>query len=119
MNRPEIDVLVQRWVAAVAEGNVDAFDELLSEDVLDRSGPTESRGRDAFKARARAVRDALSHVQVTVDDLLVDGDAIAWRWTLTGTAKTRVTIRGANFQKLREGRVVEHWTIADLAQLKP
>jgi predicted ester cyclase len=119
MDRREIEALVGRWAAAaVGEGQVDVFDEILSEDVRDLSGYAETRGRESFKARARALRQTLSDVRLTVDDLVVDGDAIAWRWTLTGMAKTRVTLSGANFQKIAGGRVVEHWTLADLARLK-
>lgn len=128
MNRSAIEVLVQRWAGdAVAAGRTEVFDELLSEDVRDRSGAVESRGRDSFKARARAVRSAFTDVTVTVDQLVAEGDSIAWRWTLTGThtatfldvAATgkKVVLRGVNFQRLRDGRVVEHWTLADIAGL--
>jgi predicted ester cyclase len=119
MDRREIEALVHRWAAlAVGEGQVDVFDEILAEDVRDLSGYAETRGRASFKARARAVRAAFSDVRVTVDDLVVDGDAIAWRWTLTGMAQPPVTLSGANFQKIAGGRVVEHWTLADLGRLK-
>ena len=107
------------------ESQITAADIELSEDVLDRSGGGESRGRETFKARARGVRSAFADLRVTVDDVVVEGDAIAWRWTLTGThagplldiAATgkRVTLRGVNFQRVRDGRVAEHWTLADLA----
>jgi len=62
--------------------------------------------------------------QIAVDDLLMDGDALAWRWTLTGThvgpfagtAPTgrRATLRGVKFQMIRGGRVAEHWTLIDV-----
>jgi predicted ester cyclase len=58
-----------------------------------------------------------------VDDLVVEGDSIAWRWTLTGkhvgpfaglaaTGKT-AALRGVNFQRIANGRVAEHWTLVD------
>ena len=128
MDRQEIEKLVQRWATeAVAAGREEAWSELLADDVVDRSGPTESRGRESFQARARAVSAAFANRHVTVDDLVVEGDRIAWRWTLTGThagafldvAPTgkAITLRGVNFQRLRGGTVVEHWTLADLAGL--
>jgi steroid delta-isomerase-like uncharacterized protein len=126
MDRDQVIALVERWAHdAVASGRDEVFDELLTEDVLDRSGGGESRGRETFKARARGVRSAFADLRVTVDEVVVEGDAIAWRWTLTGThagplldiAATgkRVTLRGVNFQRVRDGRVAEHWTLADLA----
>jgi predicted ester cyclase len=125
MDRQAIDSLVQRWTKeAIAQGRPDTFDELLAADVIDRSGDAPSRGVEPFKARAAAVRAAFADIDIRVDDLLVDGDAIAWRWTLTGThvgsfaglAPTGrcVTLRGVNFQLLKGDRVVAHWTLVDV-----
>jgi steroid delta-isomerase-like uncharacterized protein len=117
--------MVRRWTEnAIAEGNFDVFDELLSDDVVDRSGPAPTAGVETFKARAGAIRSAFADIKIVVDDLLLDGDAVAWRWTLTGThvgsfaglAPTgrRATVRGVNFQRLKGSRVVEHWTMVDI-----
>ena len=125
MGREDIDRLVRRWTEeAIAEGRLDAFDDLLAEDVLDRSGPVPSRGVETFKTRTAAVRGAFAEIEVCVEDLLIDGDAIAWRWALTGThvgpfagvapTDRRVTLRGVNFQRLRGDRVVEHWTMVNV-----
>jgi predicted ester cyclase len=128
MNRPQIEELVTRWATqAVAAGRDEVWDDLLADDVIDRSGGGEARGRESFKARARAVQAAFGDRVVVVDDLVVDGDHIAWRWTLTGThvgafldiqpTGGRITLRGVNFQRVRGGAVCEHWTLADLAGL--
>jgi predicted ester cyclase len=81
-------------------------------------------GVASFKARAGAVRTAFADIEIRVDDLVVEGDAIAWRWTLTGThvgtfagvAATgrRVSLRGVNFQRIEGDRVAEHWTLVDV-----
>jgi steroid delta-isomerase-like uncharacterized protein len=128
MDRMTIEALVRRWATeAVAAGREEVFDELLTEDARDTSGGAESRGRDSFKARARVVWSAFADRSAAVDALVIDGDAIAWRWTLTAIhaatfldiAPTgrRVTLRGVNFQRLRDGRIAEHWTLADIAGL--
>src|SRR5579863_615042 len=125
MDRTDIGTLVRRWTQeAMAEGHLDAFHELLAGDVIDRSGPTPVVGVESFKARAGAVRAEFADIHIVVDDLIVDGDAIAWRWALTGThvgpfaglAPTgrRATLRGVNFQRLEGDRVAEHWTLVDV-----
>jgi steroid delta-isomerase-like uncharacterized protein len=125
MTGSDVERLVQRWTQeCIAEGRLDVFDELLAEDVVDRSAPAPVQGVQSFKARAGAVRAAFAEIDIRVDDLIVDGDAIAWRWTVTGThvgtfaglAPTgrRATLRGVNFQRLRGGKVVEHWTLVDV-----
>ncbi len=125
MDRHDIERLVRRWTQEViAEGRLDVFDDLLARDVVDRSGATPSVGVETFKVRAAAVRAAFADIQMAIDDLIVDGEALAWRWSLTGThvgpfagmAPTgrQITLRGVNFQRLRGERVAEHWTLADV-----
>lgn len=125
MDRNAVEKLVQRWTDdAIVEGRLDVFDELLAEDVVDRSGPAPSQGVGTFKTRTAAVRAAFADLEIRVEDLLVDGEAIAWRWALTGThvgafaglAPTghRITLRGVNFQRLKGARVIEHWTLVDV-----
>jgi predicted ester cyclase len=130
MDRAEIESLVSRWATdGVAEGRLEVFDELLDEGVVDLSGGGGGaiEGRDSFKLRARAVQGALSNRTVTVDALVIEADRVAWRWSLRGvhagvfldvapTGKS-VVLSGVNFQRVRDGRVVEHWTLGDLASL--
>jgi steroid delta-isomerase-like uncharacterized protein len=121
MNRQKIEKLVQRWTEAIADGRLDVFDELLAQDVVDRSGPTPSSGVESFKIRTGAVRAAFADIEIMIDDLVVEGHTIAWRWTLSGThvgpfagvepTGRRITLRGVNFQRLEDDRVIEHWTM--------
>jgi predicted ester cyclase len=124
MDRPEIERLVNRWTQAIAEGRPEVFDELLTDDVVDRSGPSPGHGVESFKARTGAVRSAFAGIEIAVDDLVIDGEVIAWRWTLTGThvgpfaglapTNRRATLRGVNIQRTRGGKVAEHWTLVDV-----
>jgi len=124
MDRQDIEKLIRRWTEAIAVERLDIFDELLADDIVDRSGSTPMSGVESFKVRAGAVRSAFADITIDVDDLIVEGDAIAWRWSLTGThvgafaglAPTgrRATLRGVNFQRLKGERVIEHWTLTDV-----
>lgn len=92
--------LVAKWVEALSRHDLASFRELLDPAV--DAAP--------FVARAEGVRKALGDFVVTADDVVVNGDRVAWRWTLV--AANGATIYGANFQRLSDaGRVVEHWTI--------
>jgi predicted ester cyclase len=124
MERARFEDVARRWATeAVGQGRVEVFDALLAADAIDRSGPIAAIGSETFKARARGVHAAFTDVEVVVDALLVEGDTMAWRWTLTGVhsgplhgiAATgrRVTLKGMNVQRLVDGKVVEHWSIAD------
>ncbi len=92
--------------------------------LIDRSGAVPMSGVESFKARTGAVRAAFADIEIMIDDLIVEGHAIAWRWTLNGThvgpfagvepTGRRVTLRGVNFQRLKDDRVIEHWTMVDV-----
>ena len=124
MDRSECHAVALQWAnQGVAKGNVDVFDRLLAPGAIDHSGPAPARGSDSFKDRTRALHAALSEIEVVVEDLLVDGDRMAWRWTLVarhvgpllGAAPTgrRVTLTGVNIQRISDGRIVEHWSYSD------
>jgi steroid delta-isomerase-like uncharacterized protein len=124
MERRDIERLVQRWTKeAIADGRLDVFDELVAESVFDRSEAASAQGVQSFKARAAAVRAAFADIDIRIEDLIIDGDAIAWRWALTGThvgsfagvppTGRRVTLHGVNFQRLKNDKVIEHWTMVD------
>jgi steroid delta-isomerase-like uncharacterized protein len=127
MERSELEALVRRWLSIVASGNVALFDENLNENVVDRSGSAPEYGSEPFKRRALAVSDAFSNLEATLDELVVEGTRLAWSWSVRGThvasfggvAATgkRVTLRGVNFQRVADGRIVEHVTLADSAGL--
>jgi predicted ester cyclase len=107
----------------VAKGQVEVFDHLVAPDAVDHSGPTAVRGVEGFKSRTLAVHAAFAEIEVVVDDLLLDGDMLAWRWTLTATHRgpflgvaptgKRVRMTGMNLQRVAQGVVVEHWSNAD------
>jgi len=114
MNRENIEALLHRWThEAIAGGEFEVFDELLAHDVVDESGEVPVHGTASFKARAEAVRRALSDLTLRIDALIIEGDSIAWRWTLCGVTPSgeRTSVRGANFQRLKDGRVVSHWSL--------
>lgn len=123
MTHTEIRAFVLRWLAAVTTGTYNDFSSLLGSEVRDlNSGSTTDAA--AFEARAAAVRAALSNLHSELDELLIEGDRIAWRWQLSGVqhgpflgqpaSGKRITLRGVNFQRLQNGRVTEHYTLIDV-----
>ncbi len=125
MNRDEATELTARWVKAVATGADSAWDSLLATDVIDLSSGVPQIGSATFRQRARGVRAAFDGVSVRVEDLLVDGDRIAWRWRFEGVhtgafagvkaTNKLVFFTGVNIQTINAGKVILHWTLADIA----
>jgi predicted ester cyclase len=116
MTRDEIRDLVDAWARAVAACDIDALERLV--------GPSL---REGIVQRTRAAHTAFKDVVVTPVQVLIDADNVAWRWRLTGThvgaiggvapSGQRESIEGVNFQRVRDGAVVEHWTTVDIGPL--
>jgi len=117
MERGAIQALVERWLfEAVARQKLQLFEELVAGDP------------EPFKRRAAALGAALAELEASLDELLVDGDKVAWRFRVSGVhvaelagaapSGRRVTLSGVNFQRLERGRVVAHWTQLDLTGLR-
>lgn len=123
MTESEIRAFVTRWLNAVTSGNYESFRALVSDSVRDLNSASNSDAA-AFEARAQAVRAAFSDLHSQLDELLIEGDRIAWRWQLSGVqhgpflgqpaSGKRITLRGVNFQRLQNGRVTEHYTLIDV-----
>lgn len=97
MEHRDAEQFAAAWAAAVTNGGT--FTDLLDPGV----------DPSPFQQRADALRARLGPMVVTVDEVLCEGDRIAWRWSLrAGTT----TVTGVNFQRLAERRLVEHWTLA-------
>lgn len=104
MNRTVMEALARRWASCVAEGS--GLEALLSEAM-------EAGERAGILERARMVATRFSCRSVTSDEVVIEGDRMAWRWTLRGldSEGLEVAIRGVNFQRVIDGRVAAHWTI--------
>ncbi len=121
----EIRAFVLRWLSTVSTGNHDEFSDLVADQVLDLNSGAKTSA-SAFEARAQAVRDAFGELRAELEELLLDGERIAWRWRISGVHRApflgqpasgqRVTLRGVNFQRLANGRVIEHYTLVDTQQ---
>lgn len=111
----------QVWVAAWDRGEVQALDELLSEDYERWGSESASQGREEFKASIVDTREAFPDLVTTVDLVVVEGDHAAIRWHSEGThqhpfmgvpaTRRTVQISGATFAQFSGGQIVrEHVT---------
>lgn len=111
--------LVQRYYDAWGRGDVDALDELCSEDFVGHdpaSGP--DFDREGLKQRRAMLSQGLDH-QLVSEDWLSDRDLVAVRWRSEATFSRefmgleptgrRVTWTGITIYRVRENRIVELW----------
>jgi predicted ester cyclase len=113
------------FVGAINSGDDAALETVLADDFVDHTpAPDQPPGIDGFiSGKLADLRAAFPDLLLTVEDELVDGGRIAWRWTLratntgsfAGLAPTgrQVAFQGMNVERIEGGRIVEHWSIHD------
>lgn len=103
-------------------GDLSVLDELMADDVIEHQRGNRP-GREGAKEVVRTLHRWMSDFSLTVEDLVVAGDLV-WarsrgRGTHTGTIMEHepsgrsMEIVVCDICRFRDGRVVEHWGVAD------
>lgn len=116
---------VRRWVEqGFNQHNLDEFDVYFSPDLVNHElAPNMPQGLEGTKLLASTFFAAYPDIQVTVEDLLAEGDQVVLRWSARGThtgelmgippTGKEVTITGIAIDRFEDGQSVEHWEIFD------
>lgn len=124
--------IIRRWFDEVwNKGRAEAIDEMFAEDGIAHGLAGESgealRGTEDFKLFHRKFRDAFPDIEVTVEDVISEGDKVAARCRVRGShrgdslgfaASDRpMEITGMTFARVRDGRIVEAWNNFDFISM--
>jgi predicted ester cyclase len=86
MMSAEIRALLERYLDAWNKGDLDAVDETCSTGFLfQQPGMPDAAGIAAHRGYVQAFQAALPDVQITLDQLICEGEHYAARYTLIGT----------------------------------
>lgn len=106
-------------------GSVDVLIEAFAPDVVDHYAPPGlPPGRDGVVALNLAFRTAFPDLHMTVDDIIAEGELLAWRWSVRGTHQAdlmgippsgnTVTVHGVSVDRFEGDRIVERWLEMDM-----
>ncbi len=121
-------LLARRWFDEVWNQRKDeTITELLDPNIVGQMEGVDVRSPEDFlKARA-GLLDGFPDLQVTVDDVVAEGDNVVVRWSASGThkgaglgiapSKRRVSFRGMSWIVFSNGRIVKGWDSWNLGQL--
>ncbi|MCW5849672.1 MAG: ester cyclase [Anaerolineae bacterium] len=122
--------IAHRYLEEVfSKGNVAAIDEITAVNFVshDPAAGGEIRGVDGFKQFVTAIHTVFPDIQFTVEDMLAEGDRVAVRWTMhsehegegLGLPATHrpVTVTGAEFLRIVNGKIEEDWVTLDTLRL--
>jgi steroid delta-isomerase-like uncharacterized protein len=118
--------LIQRFVEeAFNEGNLDVVDEVYASSFISHDPTTpEGQGRPkAVKQFVNTYLGAFPDGHTTVEDMVVEGDKVAYRWTFRGTQQgeligipptgEQVEITGITINRLSGSKIEEQWNNFD------
>jgi steroid delta-isomerase-like uncharacterized protein len=121
--------MAQRWFAEVMnEGKEEVIDELCAENFVDHDPlPGTSPDRQGIHDFVKQVRAAFPDLEMTADDILVEGDGLAVRSTVRGTHQgefmgvpasgKKVEVSNYDFVRFENDQAAEHWGTIDSAAL--
>jgi steroid delta-isomerase-like uncharacterized protein len=120
----ENKAILRRWFEEVwNQGNTATVDELLPEDGVAHGLGPDLRGPAAFKEFHATFRNAFPDIHIDIEDVIAEGDKVAYRWTATGTHQGHLLgipptgrsprFTGMGIVRIRNGRIVEGWNVFD------
>ena len=99
--------------------NLDIVNELLASDWIDHSPSMSADTLEAEKERMKGMIDAFPDMEATIDDVVVVGDKVISRWTITGTNTGELMgmpatgkpakVSGIQIERVGGGRIHERW----------
>jgi steroid delta-isomerase-like uncharacterized protein len=110
------------------QAEIDRAHEFIHDDIVDHSAvPGMAAGIEGVKSVFRAIREGFPDHDAKIIHQIAEGDLVATYKTFTGTHRgsffgtpatgKRASIEVIDFVRYRDGKVVEHWGIVDVAGL--
>ena len=124
----DITDVVRAFYEPFRTGDTASLGEVLADDWVDVPlAPGQAQGPAGVAAQIALFRAAMPDYDVHHEDLLVDGDRVAVRNTVTGThtgafmgrppTGRRIEMRTMDVHRVRGGRIVTTWHLEDFAGL--
>ena len=111
----------------MAAGHFDRLGEIYAPDFV-AHGASANFSLEQDTAATRSWRSAMPDLKVTVERTVAERDLVAVHWKVIGTNTVaaggmpgkgdRVGIEGMTFFRFSAGRIVEEWSIVDIATLR-
>jgi predicted ester cyclase len=126
MSTEENKAIVRRlYEEAITQKKPEVLDEIMAPDIVDHASfPDLGPGLEGFKGVFALVLSAFPDYQSTVEEQIAEGDKVVTRYTFSGTHQgefmgiaptgNRVRVTGIDIDRVVEGKIVEHWSEADL-----
>jgi steroid delta-isomerase-like uncharacterized protein len=100
--------------------NPDLIDEIYASDLVWHEPDQDVQGSEEAKQFVATYRTAFPDLNVTVEDVIAEGEKAVTRWTVRGTHQgeieefgpptgKRVEFEGLTIHRIADGKIVEEW----------
>lgn len=126
MSAEENRALIQRFVEeAFNRGNLDVVDEIYAPVYVAHTAGfhEQTPGPEGVKEFVGLYRRAFPDLHTTIEDIVTEGDRVAYRWTAVGThqgellgvppSSHRMELTGITIERIEDGKIVETWNNFD------
>jgi steroid delta-isomerase-like uncharacterized protein len=120
----ENKALARRSWELVSQRNPDAIEEVYTADSVLHEPDQDLQGVEEAKQYLSSYISAFPDLNVTVEDVIAEGDQVVTRWTLRGTHQgeieefgpptgKQVELEGITIHRIEGGKIVEEWESYD------
>lgn len=125
----EVQIINDRLSEIWNKGKIEYVDQLYTPEIVrhDCGLPEDIVGLDALKNYFISNRTTFPDMIMTIDETIVKGNRIIWRWTITGThtgpmgdippTAQKVKFSGVSIAHLVNGKIAEIWDFYNQAAL--
>ncbi len=125
MSQAANKAIVRRFVDEVVNaGKIDILDEIVHPEYVEHSpDPGQASGREGFRRALIELRQAFPDFHSSHDQILADGDLVAYRGISRATHQgafhgipatdRRVEIEEMHIVRITGGKIAEHWALYD------
>lgn len=122
MSKEEIKELIRRFYENPVDEVLKNAGDLLAPDFVYHtlSGDLD---RDMYKKVNAEMLSAFPDVSYSIDDMIVENDTAAERWTMTGTHQAefngipatnkQIVLKGVSYDRVKGGKIAETWMFYD------
>jgi steroid delta-isomerase-like uncharacterized protein len=119
------DLIQEFYDEMLSKGNMDAIDELVTDDVVDHEQglPGQPEGKEGVRFFVNTMRDAFSDLRATMGPTVESGDMASAQVTITGrhtgefmgvpATDKSFEIKSIDIVRFEDGKCAEHWGVTD------
>ncbi len=119
------DLIQEFYDEMLSKGNMDAIDELVTDDVVDHEQglPGQPEGKEGVRFFVNTMRGAFSDLRATMGPTVESGDMASAQVTITGrhtgefmgvpATDKSFEIKSIDIVRFEDGKCAEHWGVTD------